>query len=284
MGNKSISKQLFSLMRNITSLSNGQASVSDYADCMTEMTIIISPNDGLYQGGRFKFKIEFDERYPVSPPTVSCETMIYHPNIDAYDGNYFDNVCVNILNDWDSKTDLESLVQGILYLFYHPNLDDPLSIMFGSYMTSDEYSLRVKKSLHGGVVDGFYFERNIVSQQADETREIQNPDMTSRVSELGEQFSDVVKVSQEPLNDDGAILETKPATPNLGVDETVACCQELGGEATPTCCWSCRPERCCGVRCRGRGRKTRGRLPLKRFVRVCFRTFNFTAQRKVVKL
>ena len=49
--------------------------------------------------------------------------QIYHPNIDL-DGN----VCLNILReDWKPVLDINSVIYGLIYLFYEPNPDDPLN-------------------------------------------------------------------------------------------------------------------------------------------------------------
>lgn len=85
--------------------------------------------------------------YPHEPPKVHCLTkvrsngrkgcryrssltecghtsrQIYHPNIDL-EGN----VCLNILReDWKPVLDINSVIYGLIYLFYEPNPDDPLN-------------------------------------------------------------------------------------------------------------------------------------------------------------
>ena len=57
--------------------------------------------------------------------------QIYHPNIDL-DGN----VCLNILReDWKPVLDINSVIYGLIYLFYEPNPDDPLNK--GAHYTDD---------------------------------------------------------------------------------------------------------------------------------------------------
>ncbi|XP_070554820.1 NEDD8-conjugating enzyme Ubc12-like [Ptychodera flava] len=161
MSHKRLAKQFHRLLKNIVSFSDGQAEVIDFSDSLEDFTVRICPSGGLYKNAEFIFKVELDERYPTLAPTVSCETPIYHPNIDAYEGNLYDNVCVNILTDWSPDVDLEGVVQALLFLFYQPNLDDPLSEMFTATRTVKEYEDNVKRSLEGGIVDGFLFERNV---------------------------------------------------------------------------------------------------------------------------
>lgn len=58
--------------------------------------LFLSPDEGLYKGGKFKFSFSINSNFPHEPPKVKCLQKIYHPNIDL-DGN----VCLNILReDW----------------------------------------------------------------------------------------------------------------------------------------------------------------------------------------
>jgi ubiquitin-protein ligase len=50
-------------------------------------------------------------------------TQVYHPNIDL-EGH----VCLNILRDeWKPVLDINTVIYGIIYLFYEPNPNDPLN-------------------------------------------------------------------------------------------------------------------------------------------------------------
>ena len=73
----------------------------------------------------FFFQISFSSTYPDRAPRLSCHTRIYHPNIDPLGDD--NNVCISIISDWTSTNTLEDIIQGILFLFYHPNIEDPLS-------------------------------------------------------------------------------------------------------------------------------------------------------------
>ena len=83
---KSIPQQLSSLIKNIERTSNGQASVNLKMLSETEQPecifIEIRPKEGPYRYGLFLFEIQLANGYPVNPPTVSCHTSIYHPNIE----------------------------------------------------------------------------------------------------------------------------------------------------------------------------------------------------------
>ena len=52
----------------------------------------------MYQGGNYTLLVDFPSNYPVSPPRVKFQNIIYHPNI-SMDGD----VCVDTLkSNWKS--------------------------------------------------------------------------------------------------------------------------------------------------------------------------------------
>ncbi len=115
-----------------------------------------SPNSGLYRGGSFGFRLDL-RGFPDNAPKVICETSIYHPNIDMSG-----EVCLNLLDDmWSSSVTLEDVVQGILFLFYNPNLEDPLIDLFDGSEAYDDFKVDVRESLEGNWVADFPFERNL---------------------------------------------------------------------------------------------------------------------------
>ena len=81
------------------------------------------PDTGYWKGATYEFVFSIPPHYPHSPPRVECKTKIYHPNIDL-EGK----VCLNILReDWRPVLDINSVIYGLIYLFYEPNPDDPLN-------------------------------------------------------------------------------------------------------------------------------------------------------------
>ncbi|UJR32782.1 hypothetical protein I4U23_020244 [Adineta vaga] len=142
-----------------TSTSSDSSSSSDCEESTSKLAfyIEITPDDGPYAHGSFIFHIEIssESEYPECQPTVSCLTRIYHPNIDTTYGNSHNNVCVSTLNDWDggSSSTLEDLLQGLMFLFHSPNLEDPLT----SNVTTDEdeFFKNVRLSIEGGLIEDF---------------------------------------------------------------------------------------------------------------------------------
>jgi len=128
-------------------------------DNLMLFNLFVTPTDGLYKGAEFKFIITVPQDYPYSPPKASCETPIYHPNIDT-EGH----VCLNILRaEWMPVLNLGAVVFGIVTLFLEPNPDDPLNKVAAQTMVSNRslFEKNVKTSLQGGFVEGRQYQKLI---------------------------------------------------------------------------------------------------------------------------
>ena len=158
-----LSKQFQRLLRTVENFSDGQASIDteemDF-DNLKAIRVTIAPKGGPYRGGKFDFTIRDDGDFPEMAPRVDCKTAIYHPNINPAFQN---SVCLNILDeDWSPSTTLEDIVQGLLFLLYNPNLDDPFnSIVSITARTQEELELNIRKTLRGGFCFGRCFPRNL---------------------------------------------------------------------------------------------------------------------------
>lgn len=105
--------------------------------------ITIKPDEGYYRCGRFSFDLKIPNTYPHEPPKLKCETSVYHPNIDQ-EGN----VCLNILReDWKPVLTINSIIYGLLYLFYEPNPEDPLNKEAAELLKNDrrQFESNVRK-------------------------------------------------------------------------------------------------------------------------------------------
>jgi len=119
-------------------------------DNLMNFNLFVTPTDGLYKGAEFKFVINIPMTYPYDPPKVTCETLIYHPNID-FEGH----VCLNILRaDWMPVLNLGAVIFGVLTLFLEPNPDDPLNKEAAQLMIDNrsQFDKNVKQALQGGYV------------------------------------------------------------------------------------------------------------------------------------
>ncbi|KAJ1550868.1 NEDD8-conjugating protein ubc12, partial [Nowakowskiella sp. JEL0078] len=125
-------------------------------DDTTFSVLTITPDDGFYKGGCFKFTIKVGTNYPHEPPKVLCTQKIYHPNIDL-EGN----VCLNILReDWKPVLNLNSVLMGLQFLFLEPNPDDPLNRDAALVLNQNRktFETNVLKSMKGGSVGGVTFD------------------------------------------------------------------------------------------------------------------------------
>jgi ubiquitin-protein ligase len=118
-------------------------------DDLMNIQVFITPDEGLYVGGRFQFSIAIPAAYPHEPPKCHCDTkvrgwkggrpqaraecqrrsngprssihkwggggpaQVYHPNIDLSG-----NVCLNILREeWKPILSISAVVYGLQFLF-----------------------------------------------------------------------------------------------------------------------------------------------------------------------
>jgi ubiquitin-conjugating enzyme E2 M len=125
-------------------------------DDATRWTVELRP-DGLYEGGRFVFELVF-ANYPDSPPRVTCNTPIYHPNISS------PSVCFNMFDSgsdgWNASLTAEHYINGLLWLVRNPNFD---SLLNGN-VSSENFEATVRLSLRGKEILGVQYQRFILEE------------------------------------------------------------------------------------------------------------------------
>lgn len=127
---------------------------------LLNFTLTVTPDEGMYIGGAFKFSFNINSNYPHDPPKVKCTQKIYHPNVDL-EGN----VCLNILReDWKPVLNLNSVMVGIQYLFLEPNADDPLNKEAAEDLRKNrkQFSSNVKTCMGGGNLKGVSYDNVLV--------------------------------------------------------------------------------------------------------------------------
>ncbi|KAI5474958.1 ubiquitin-conjugating enzyme E2 M [Pseudohyphozyma bogoriensis] len=125
------------------------------AEDLLNFELTISPDDGMYKGGEFKFTFAINSNYPHEPPKVKCVPRTYHPNLDL-EGN----VCLNILReDWKPVLNLNAVMVGLQYLFLEPNADDPLNKDAAKDLRENRqrFANNVRTAMRGGSVNGESF-------------------------------------------------------------------------------------------------------------------------------
>ncbi|XP_064467371.1 NEDD8-conjugating enzyme UBE2F-like [Ornithodoros turicata] len=119
----------------------------DDPDVLHRFELIIMPEEGYWQGGRFVFPVEVPEDYNMVPPKVKCQTRLWHPNI-----NEEGNVCLSLLRQnsidgmgWAPTRTLKEIVWGLNSLFTDLlNFDDPLDNEAAEHYQRDKESFKAK--------------------------------------------------------------------------------------------------------------------------------------------
>jgi len=127
---------------------------------IASFSIIVTPNEGLWNGAKYTFKCDIPIEYPHKAPTVECLTIpIYHPNI-----NFEGAVCLNILREgWKPTFGVVTVLFGLMHLFSAPNPYDPLpnrgtlpkEMEAAALMLKDEkaFNSLVTRTLKGGYIN-----------------------------------------------------------------------------------------------------------------------------------
>jgi len=147
------------IQKDIAELDGGTVAVITFPNPnnLTNFDVRVTPDTGFWRGATYHFTFSIPAMYPHEPPKVHCHTKIYHPNI-----NLQGKVCLNILReDWKPVLDINSVIYGLIYLFYEPNPEDPLNREAAELYRNDirQFERVVKRSLQGYSVGGEAFER-----------------------------------------------------------------------------------------------------------------------------
>jgi len=86
--------------------------------------LIKGPIDTPYEGGVFKLSIRCGSDYPLSPPTITFDTKVFHPNVHFSKGD----VCLDILKkEWSPAWGLQAACRAVLALLSDPDAESPLN-------------------------------------------------------------------------------------------------------------------------------------------------------------
>ena len=67
------------------------------------------PADSVYEGLKYKLRLEFPAGYPYSAPTVRFVTPCFHPNVDQHG-----NICLDILKEkWSALYEVRTILLSI---------------------------------------------------------------------------------------------------------------------------------------------------------------------------
>lgn len=116
-------------------------------NALHDFVLAVCPEEGFWQGGKFKFHIKVPLDYNMAPPEVKCLTRLWHPNISEQG-----DICLSILRQnsvdgmgWAPTRRLRDVVWGLNSLFDDLlNFDDPLNIEAADHFMTDRESFRTK--------------------------------------------------------------------------------------------------------------------------------------------
>ncbi|XP_075215454.1 NEDD8-conjugating enzyme UBE2F-like [Lycorma delicatula] len=119
----------------------------DDPHCLYEFNLVVTPDEGFWQGGRFIFHFYISEEYNMAPPIVKCLTKLWHPNISE-EGD----ICLSLLRQnsidglgWAPTRRLKDVVWGLNSLFTDLlNFDDPLNIEAAELYLKDRDMFKAK--------------------------------------------------------------------------------------------------------------------------------------------
>ena len=67
------------------------------------------PADSVYDGLKYKLRLEFPAAYPYTAPTVKFVTPCFHPNVDQHG-----NICLDILKEkWSALYEVRTILLSI---------------------------------------------------------------------------------------------------------------------------------------------------------------------------
>nr|XP_034979433.1 ubiquitin-conjugating enzyme E2 U [Zootoca vivipara] len=83
--------------------------------------------DTLWEGAELQLSLRYTEDYNRIPPSVTFNTIPFHPNVDPKTGR----PCVDFLDDptkWDTKFTMTSILLSIQVLLSNPVLENPVNL------------------------------------------------------------------------------------------------------------------------------------------------------------
>lgn len=119
-----VSKRLQSeLMSLMMSQDKGLSAFPDGDNLLSWIGTVEGPKDSVYEGLRYKLRLEFPAGYPYQSPTVKFITPCFHPNVDTHG-----NICLDILKEkWSALYEVRTILLSIQSLLGEPNNASPLN-------------------------------------------------------------------------------------------------------------------------------------------------------------
>ena len=103
---KRLQQELMSLMM---SNDKGISAFPDGDKLFEWIATVNGPADSVYDGLKYKLRLEFPAAYPYTAPTVKFVTPCFHPNVDQHG-----NICLDILKEkWSALYEVRTILLSI---------------------------------------------------------------------------------------------------------------------------------------------------------------------------
>lgn len=144
MSNKRmLTKRIMDEYKDINHNDYGMSASMNEEDCTQWNIIFFGPTDSPYEGGVYKIKLNFVDKYPFEPPKCQFVTKMYHPNIDMAG-----RICLDILkSNWSPALSIAKMILSIISLLSDPNPNSPLNGEAGQLYLKDKetYNNKIKE-------------------------------------------------------------------------------------------------------------------------------------------
>jgi len=99
--------------------------------------LLRGPKDTPYENGVFQLSISCGTDYPLTPPSMTFQTRVFHPNVHFRTGD----ICLDILKkEWSPAWGLQAACRAVLALLSDPDASSPLNCDAGNMVRSGDMS------------------------------------------------------------------------------------------------------------------------------------------------
>jgi ubiquitin-conjugating enzyme E2 M len=95
-----------------------------------QFNVDVTPSDGAWRDGTFRFEFKVPSEYPFRPPRVKCLTPTVHPNIHAVTGD----VWLPMFIDWRPVLTVNTCVLALQLMFFEPYMSHPINLAAATCM------------------------------------------------------------------------------------------------------------------------------------------------------
>ncbi|XP_078263637.1 ubiquitin-conjugating enzyme E2 U-like isoform X2 [Rhinoraja longicauda] len=110
-------------------------------DLLEWVAMVQGLKDSLWEGAALQLSLKYTEDYNSVPPTVTFNTIPFHPNVDAVTGK----PCVDFLDNpwkWEEHFSLTAILLTIQVMLSNPVLENPVNVEAAQMLREDPAGYR----------------------------------------------------------------------------------------------------------------------------------------------